>query len=127
MLQKTVKTTSNGKRKSRPEEEEQEASPPPKKSKATARKSTGGKAPRKAAAARSPEPEVGQLFRVKFGRIYALRSHLWYTEQTTKKKRFRPGTVALREIRKYQRSTDLLMAKLPFSRLVGCTAIDLTG
>lgn len=36
-----------------------------------------------------------------------------------KKKRFRPGTVALREIRKYQRSTDLLIRKLPFSRVVG--------
>lgn len=35
-----------------------------------------------------------------------------------KKKRFRPGTVALREIRKYQRSTDLLLRKLPFSRVV---------
>jgi histone H3 len=32
--------------------------------------------------------------------------------------RFRPGTVALREIRRYQRSTDLLMRKLPFQRLV---------
>ena len=32
--------------------------------------------------------------------------------------RWRPGTVALREIRKYQRSTDLLMRKLPFQRLV---------
>lgn len=31
--------------------------------------------------------------------------------------RFRPGTVALREIRKYQRSTDLLIRKLPFYRL----------
>jgi histone H3-like centromeric protein A len=35
-----------------------------------------------------------------------------------KKIRYKPGTVALREIRKYQRSTELLMAKLPFSRLV---------
>ena len=35
-----------------------------------------------------------------------------------KKKRFRPGTVALREIRKYQRTTELLIPKLPFSRLV---------
>ncbi len=35
-----------------------------------------------------------------------------------KKKRFRPGTVALREIRRYQRSTDLLIRKLPFQRLV---------
>lgn len=32
--------------------------------------------------------------------------------------RFRPGTVALREIRKYQRSTELLIRKLPFQRLV---------
>ncbi len=32
--------------------------------------------------------------------------------------RFRPGTVALREIRKYQRSTDNLLRKLPFQRLV---------
>ena len=36
--------------------------------------------------------------------------------------RFRPGTVALREIRKYQRSTELLIRKLPFARLVGCLA-----
>ena len=33
-------------------------------------------------------------------------------------RRFRPGTVALREIRKYQKSTDLLIRKLPFSRIV---------
>lgn len=32
--------------------------------------------------------------------------------------RYRPGTVALREIRKYQKSTDLLIRKLPFARLV---------
>jgi histone H3 len=31
--------------------------------------------------------------------------------------RFRPGTVALREIRKYQKSTELLIRKLPFQRL----------
>ena len=32
--------------------------------------------------------------------------------------RFKPGTVALREIRKFQKSTDLLIRKLPFQRLV---------
>lgn len=32
--------------------------------------------------------------------------------------RFRPGTVALREIRKYQRDGSLLIRKLPFQRLV---------
>lgn len=36
-----------------------------------------------------------------------------------KKPRYKPGTVALREIRRYQKSTELLMAKLPFARLVG--------
>ena len=30
--------------------------------------------------------------------------------------RFRPGTVALRNIRKYQKSTDLLLRRLPFER-----------
>lgn len=34
------------------------------------------------------------------------------------KRRYRPGTRALMEIRKYQKSTDLLIRKLPFSRLV---------
>lgn len=32
--------------------------------------------------------------------------------------RFRPGTVALREIRRYQKTTELLIRKLPFQRLV---------
>lgn len=35
-----------------------------------------------------------------------------------RKRRFRPGTVALREIRKYQRSVELLIKKLPFQRIV---------
>jgi hypothetical protein len=38
--------------------------------------------------------------------------------------RFRPGTVALREIRKYQKSTELLLRKLPFQRLVREIAQD---
>jgi histone H3 len=36
----------------------------------------------------------------------------------------RPGTVALREIRRYQKSTDLLIRKLPFQRLVRELAMD---
>ena len=35
-----------------------------------------------------------------------------------KKRRYRPGTLALREIRKYQKTTDLLIKKVPFIRLV---------
>lgn len=38
--------------------------------------------------------------------------------QEKKKRRFRPGTVALREIRKFQKSTELLVRKAPFARLV---------
>ncbi|MBA0566072.1 hypothetical protein Golob_010922, partial [Gossypium lobatum] len=68
--------------------------------KQTARKSTGGKAPRKqlaTKAARKSAPTTGGV---------------------KKPHRYRPGTVALREIRKYQKSTELLIRKLPFQRLV---------
>ena len=36
----------------------------------------------------------------------------------SKKRRWRPGTAALREIRRYQKGTELLIRKLPFQRLV---------
>ena len=39
--------------------------------------------------------------------------------------RYRPGTVALREIRRYQKSTSLLLRKLPFQRLVREIAQDI--
>ncbi|ROT75105.1 hypothetical protein C7M84_006391 [Penaeus vannamei] len=68
--------------------------------KQTARKSTGGKAPRKqlaTKAARKSAPATGGV---------------------KKPHRYRPGTVALREIRRYQKSTELLIRKLPFQRLV---------
>ena len=38
--------------------------------------------------------------------------------------RYRPGTMALREIRRYQKSTKLLIRKLPFQRLVREIARD---
>ncbi|KAL4780538.1 histone-fold-containing protein [Aspergillus varians] len=44
---------------------------------------------------------------------------------TGRRHRYRPGTVALKEIRKYQRSFDLLLLKLPFARLVREVALDL--
>lgn len=40
-----------------------------------------------------------------------------------KKPRFKPGTVALREIKRYQKSTDMLIPRAPFQRLVR----DITG
>ena len=76
--------------------------------KQTARKSTGGKAPRKqlaTKAARKSAPPGA-------------------TGTTKKKTRYKPGTVALREIRQYQKSTDLLIRKLPFQRLVREIAND---
>ena len=38
--------------------------------------------------------------------------------------RYRPGSVAIREIRRYQKSTELLIRKLPFQRLVKEIAQD---
>lgn len=74
--------------------------------KQTARKSTGGKAPRKqlaTKAARKSAPSTGGV---------------------KKPHRYKPGTVALREIRRYQKSTELLIRKLPFQRLVREIAQD---
>ncbi|KAL5495631.1 HHT2_1 [Sanghuangporus vaninii] len=77
--------------------------------KQTARKSTGGKAPRKQLAAKSSA---------------ARKTAVATTGGVKKPHRFRPGTVALREIRRYQKSTELLIRKLPFQRLVREIAQD---
>ena len=68
--------------------------------KQTARKSSGGKAPRKTLATRHA------------------RNHPMIGGGIKKPTRYRPGTVALRQIRKYQKSTELLIQKIPFQRLV---------
>ena len=69
--------------------------------KQTARKSTGGKCVGRkqlaTKAARKSAPTSGGV---------------------KKPHRYRPGTVALREIRRYQKSTELLIRKAPFHRLV---------
>jgi histone H3 len=57
-------------------------------------KSKGGRAPRTGNATRDPRTGV-----------------------VKKPRRYRPGTVALREIRKYQKSTELLIRRTPFARL----------
>jgi histone H3 len=76
--------------------------------KQTARKSTGGKAPRKQLASKAARksaktPSAGGL---------------------KKPHRYKPGTVALREIRRYQKSTELLIRRAPFQRLVREIAVD---
>lgn len=38
--------------------------------------------------------------------------------------RFRPGTVALRDIKRYQKGTEMLLRKLPFQRLVREIAVS---
>jgi histone H3 len=54
----------------------------------------------------------------------AARTKATSTGGIKKAHRYRPGTVALREIRRYQRSTDMLIRKLPFQRLVREIAQD---
>jgi len=54
----------------------------------------------------------------------APRSPQTFTGGVKKVRRYRPGTVALREIRKYQKTTDFLIRKLPFQRLVREIAQD---
>ena len=74
--------------------------------KQTARRSTGGKAPRKQLATKAARKEAPTAGGVR------------------KPHRYRTGTVALREIRKYQKSTDLLIRKAPFQRLIREIAQD---
>ncbi|GLT54589.1 hypothetical protein SLA2020_277770 [Shorea laevis] len=59
-----------------------------------------------------------------FAYVKAARKSAPTTGGVKKPHRYRPGTVALREIRKYQKSTELLIRKLPFQRLVREIAQD---
>jgi histone H3 len=52
------------------------------------------------------------------GRLHILAKKHGAPGATKKAHRYRPGTVALREIRRYQKSTDLLIQRMPFQRLV---------
>lgn len=72
--------------------------------KQTARKSTGGKAPRKQLTAKA-----------------ARKSTAIPSNMGVKKPRFKTGTVALRDVRHYQKSVELLIRKLPFQRYVKST------
>ena len=77
--------------------------------KQTSRKTTGGKTPRKQLATKAARKSAPAACGVK------------------KPHRYRPGTVALREIRRYQKSTDLLFRKQPFQRLVREICVDVTN
>ncbi|KYO31163.1 hypothetical protein Y1Q_0016504 [Alligator mississippiensis] len=57
--------------------------------------------------------------------LLAVSEGQWLVQsRLPKPHRYRPGTVALREIRRYQKSTELLIRKLPFQRLVREIAQD---
>jgi len=78
--------------------------------KQTARRSTGGKAPRSLALAgdrRATKAKAGGKASVK--------------------RRYRPGTIALRDIRRFQRSGELLISKRPFQGLLREIAQDYTN
>uniref|UniRef100_A0A8C9EG97 H3.3 histone A n=1 Tax=Pavo cristatus TaxID=9049 RepID=A0A8C9EG97_PAVCR len=101
--------------------------------KQTARKSTGGKAPRKQLATKAARKSAPSTGGVKKPHRYRIPGSLMlscahegrdaagtvgmHTDEW-------PGTVALREIRRYQKSTELLIRKLPFQRLVREIAQD---
>lgn len=76
--------------------------------KQTARKSTGGKAPRLQLATKSArESEARERMR------------------KIKPYKYRPGTVSLREIRRFQKSTDTLIPKISFGRVAKEVAQDM--
>ncbi|KAL7502295.1 hypothetical protein ACHAXN_000488, partial [Cyclotella atomus] len=81
----------------------------PQEERLTARKSTGGKAPRKQLATKAARKSAPATGGVKKPHCY------------------RPGTVALREIRRYQKLTNLLIRRLPFHCIVRKIAQDFKG
>ena len=85
-----------------------------------------GKAPRKPPPAKTSSKKtkgVSKTSKSKGKKLPA--SQQGQKGQQKKPHRYRPGTVALREIRRYQKSTELLIRKLPFQRLVRELAQDL--
>jgi histone H3 len=75
--------------------------------KQTARKSTGGVPPRRQLATKAARIDAARGKQPRPGAGGVRKPH-----------RYRPGTVALRQIRRYQTSTELLIRKAPFQRLV---------
>jgi len=82
--------------------------------KQTPRKSTGGKTPRKHALSGA---------QTILARLVKNRSTP-ATGGVKRPHRYRPGTVALRDIRRYQKTTNLLIPRAPFLRLVREIGMD---
>jgi len=83
---------------------------------------SGGKVPRKTVVTKTPHKAPSkQLRKLPKGKSLGTEGggHDPIKESAKGRQfRFRPGTVALRDIRKYQKSTDLILRRLPFQRLV---------
>lgn len=79
--------------------------------KTTARKGVGVKQPRKQAETKTTRASSKKTSAAP---ITGKKAH-----------RYRPGTVALREIRRYQKGTDLLIRKLPFQKVVKSIAKEI--
>jgi len=81
----------------------------------------GKKAGRKKSPKKSSVSKMGRKSKPAKGGIKAAKGG------KERKMRFRPGTVALREIRRYQKSVRNLMPRAPFARLVRRIAGELNG
>jgi histone H3 len=94
-------------------------------------RNTGGKAPRKAIGSKKVvtnlAPTAGDGIEQELSKnpISKAAGSTVSAAVVKKPHRYRPGTVALREIRRYQKSTELLLRKLPFQRLVRELAQDI--
>ncbi|KAJ7115926.1 histone H3 [Mycena epipterygia] len=99
--------------------------------KQTARKSTGGKSAKTVLITKTAfgeQPQTARKMPRPAGDVgsYGVgggQNH-YYPHMSKKTHRFRPGTVALREVRRYQQTTETLIRKLPFQRLVREIAQD---
>ena len=73
---------------------------------------------------RNNEPDVPQLGDLEWlashpavaGMGKAPRAQVHVGQKKRKPQKYRPGTVALREIRRYQKSSELLIRRMPFSK-----------
>ena len=98
--------------------------------KQTARKSTGGKYAKEVLAARKSTGGgalVKKLLAKRSEKVNGSGERSWEGVKlpAKTKKRYRAGQLALKEIRRYQHSTENLIRRLPFQRLVREIANDL--
>ena len=88
----------------------------------TTTKPSGSSGPRASTSSKGPRPSIRAAPYRQTGGFP--RKSAPSSGGVKKPHRYRPGTVALREIRRYQKSTELLIRKMPFQRLVREIAQD---